>query len=89
MKPLSRRARARLTRAAELALLAYLLMAGPVWMVAAIVVLAVAAAALVVALAATRVRLREIKAHDDRVSLYLATHYGSDYAPAEGDEVTR
>jgi hypothetical protein len=89
VKRLTPRGRARLTRAAEAGLLAYLLMAGPVWMVAAIVLLALAVAFLALALAATRVRLREITAHDTRVSLYLATHYGTDYAPAEGDEVKR
>jgi hypothetical protein len=86
---LTRRTRARLTRAAELGLLAYLLTAGPALLVAAIVVLALAVVGLETALAATRVRLREITAHDTRVSLYLATHYGTDYAPAEGDEGKR
>lgn len=80
---------ARLARAAEVALLVYLLMAGPVWMVAAIVVLALTVAVLLVALAGTRVRLREITAHDNAVSLYLATHHGTGYMPEEGDEVRR
>lgn len=52
-------------------------------------VLAVVVLALAVALASTRVRLREITAHDNRVSLHLARHCGSDYAPEEGDEVRR
>lgn len=89
MKRLNPRLRARLIRAAEVALLVYLLAAGHVWMVAAIIVLAAVVVVLAVALAATRVRLREITAHDNRVSLHLATHYGSTYAPAEGDEARR
>lgn len=89
MKRLSPRARRRLVRAAEVGLLAYLLFAGPVWMVATIVVLALTVAVLAVALEATRVRLREVKVHDKAVSSYLSRHYGSDFAPAEGDEVRR
>jgi hypothetical protein len=52
VKRLSPRGRARLARAAEAGLLAYLLMAGPAWMVAAIVLLALAVVGLAVALAA-------------------------------------
>jgi hypothetical protein len=76
-------------RAVELAVLTYVIIAARAWLAVVVLALALLVVVLAAALIGTRVRLREITAHDRAVSYYLATYYGSDYAPAEGDEVHR
>lgn len=73
-----------ITAAIPAALVGMLLPFGP-----AVAVLALWAVVATVALAAVRVRLREIKAHDRRATRWAEVHGGTDWHTYDGDEAER
>lgn len=58
-------------------------------MIAALILLSLYAAVITTALMATRVRLREVSAHDQAVTRWAVAHGGTGYMPYDGDEQGR
>lgn len=58
-------------------------------MILALVLLSLYSAAVTFALAAARVRLREVTTHDEAVTRWAARHGGTGYLPYDGDERDR
>jgi hypothetical protein len=79
-----------LVRGAETAALAYVIIAARAWWFPVALFLGLLALALGIALASTRVRLREIKAHDDRQYLWLQyANLGTGFQAGEDDAAAR